>query len=237
MLYSRSFLGFVYLNESLDKLVNILVPQWLSQPGFTPVFTLNPEIIVKADAFQAEKKLIASSLCLCDGIGLSKTYKWFQRESIEKVSGIDFVTALVATQKYSVFILGGSRDVLEKTILFLKDTYPGLDIKGYHHGFFKDTAFADIVESLIQKKPDLILVGMGFPLQEKVLIQLKDRLNYGIGVGVGGTFDIWSGSKKRAPLWVQNIGLEWLFRVVQEPARIRRLTFIPLFFLKLIKNR
>jgi N-acetylglucosaminyldiphosphoundecaprenol N-acetyl-beta-D-mannosaminyltransferase len=220
--------GFQLLRYDSQALMRDIIPALLTQSSFTTLTTLNPEIIVHAEKYPIIKAQLVESLCLCDGAGLSLAHRLLKGEPIIRVPGIEMVTQLVASQRFKVFLIGGAPEVMDKTLHRLKMLYPNLVVNG-HHGFFKEDERELIIEALKAQKPDIVLVGMGFPLQEHILASLKQQLHYGLGIGVGGTFDIWSQAKKRAPLVFQKTGLEWLYRTVQDPKRFSRLGFIPRF--------
>jgi N-acetylglucosaminyldiphosphoundecaprenol N-acetyl-beta-D-mannosaminyltransferase len=101
-----------------------------------------------------------------------------------------------------------------------------MPICGYHHGFWREAEWPSIAADIAASKPDIVLVGMGFPRQEYILEQLKNTLPQGIGIGVGGVIDMLAGVQKRAPKWTQKLHIEWLYRALKQPSRLSRLRWI-----------
>jgi N-acetylglucosaminyldiphosphoundecaprenol N-acetyl-beta-D-mannosaminyltransferase len=135
-----------------------------------------------------------------------------------------------------IYLIGAKQDVLNDCLINLHTKYPDLNIVGSHNGFFDMDNCEDILTDIEKKKPYVLFVAMGCPRQEKFIVKYMDRLHCSIFMGVGGSFDVIAGRVKRAPKWMINFGLEWLYRVSKEPWRIKRLGSIPKFLLKVIYN-
>ncbi len=135
--------------------------------------------------------------------------------------------------QYSVYFLGGSKEVLYKTVETVKQNYSNLKIAGYSYSDWEDK---ELPNKIAKIHPDVIFVAFGAPKQEIFLYKNKKLLNYKLGIGVGGTYDFVSGKRKRAPKFFQKIGLEWLWRLIFEPKRAKRIfnaVFVfPLMFIK-----
>lgn len=143
----------------------------------------------------------------------------------ERVAGIDLMFELLALAErraYRVYILGARADVLEIAIARLKDRYPELNFCGWHHGHFRDEESGPVVELIAGAAPDILLVAMTSPRKEYWLGEHGAALGAPLVLGVGGSIDVVAGLTRRAPLWMQRGGLEWLYRVVQEPRRLAR---------------
>jgi N-acetylglucosaminyldiphosphoundecaprenol N-acetyl-beta-D-mannosaminyltransferase len=119
----------------------------------------------------------------------------------------------------------------------LKSEYPELIISGYHHGYLDRENQQQVIEEINQKNIDLLLVGMGVPLQEKFLDNNLKKLNVGAAITVGGSFDVLAGEVERAPLWMQKAALEWFYRLLQEPSRFGRMLALPKFIYLVIKAK
>lgn len=199
----------------------------LSRSEFTHITTLNPEILVRAS--DADRDWINTSLITTiDGIGLAwairrKTGVWPAR-----VTGIGLVTRLLH-ERLAIYCLGASTEVINKAVE--KMGQHQATIVGHSSGFFED--LESVLEEIVAKRPDVILVGMGFPRQERVIQAMSERLSYGVAIGVGGVFDVLSGHVRRAPDWVQAIGMEWLYRSLQRPQRLGRLRWVFPFLSKM----
>lgn len=156
----------------------------------------------------------------------------------ERVAGSDFVRSLAkyaAKNKLRIFLLGGAPTIAERTALQLQTEIPDLRVAGVDSS--KSTETVKIIETIIKSKSEILLTAFGAPKQEKWLVENLSKTNCKIGIGIGGSFDFIAGVKKRAPLWMQKMGLEWLFRLVKEPSRIRRQLALPEFMWLILINR
>ena len=197
------------------------------------IFTPNPEILVDAqkDAYFREI-LNEGDLNLCDGFGLSV----FART--KRIPGVDFMVELcqLAEQKnYSVYFLGsGSEQIIKNLKLAIGRQFPNIKIAGAHQGYqlpitnyqlqMDTEKNNELVADIVTTQPDILFVAFGHNKQEKWIYEnLKDLPSVRIAMGVGGAFDFISGNKKRAPKWMRQVGLEWLYRLVQEPNRFKRI--------------
>jgi N-acetylglucosaminyldiphosphoundecaprenol N-acetyl-beta-D-mannosaminyltransferase len=141
------------------------------------------------------------------------------------VGGIELMHELFALSQekgYSVYILGASSDVLEKAVGRIGEMYPQLRIAGYHHGYFDRTQDRVVAEEIAAAAPDMLFVAISSPRKEQFLGNNRDTLKVPFMMGVGGSIDILAGATKRAPAWMNHTGLEWLFRLIQEPRRLFR---------------
>lgn len=158
-----------------------------------------------------------------DGIGLVKAAKILGYDIKEKIPGIDIVENLLmfANQyKKTIYLFGAKQEVIDKMTSLIKNKYPKITIIGAKNGYEKDKD--KVFQDIINKEPDIVLVALGMPLQEELIYKYLDKFKKGIFVGVGGSFDVLSGSKKRAPKIFIKLNLEWLYRIVREPKRIKR---------------
>jgi N-acetylglucosaminyldiphosphoundecaprenol N-acetyl-beta-D-mannosaminyltransferase len=156
----------------------------------------------------------------------------------EKISGSDFVYKIVefaVKNRLKLFLLGGGPTIAEQAALKLQTETPGLRIGGVYSGSSKDNE--KIIEAINKSRADILLVAFGAPKQEKWLSLNLQKTSCKIGIGLGGTFDFVSGRKKRAPMWMRRLQLEWLFRLIIEPRRIWRQTAIPKFLWMVLANR
>jgi N-acetylglucosaminyldiphosphoundecaprenol N-acetyl-beta-D-mannosaminyltransferase len=114
---------------------------------------------------------------------------------------------------------------------------PGLRIAGTHHGYFEQSDTASIVEAINESGAGFLCVALGFPKQERFLLENKNALHIKAGIGIGGSFDVWAGALKRAPKVFRSFGLEWLYRLGQEPSRIKRIATLPLFLVRVAAQK
>lgn len=203
------------------------------------IFTPNPEMLVDAwSDYYFRDVLNTGDLNICDGFGISL----LTGGKIKRIAGADFVYQLcdlAQKENKGVFLLGsGSRDVLEKTADNLKKQFPKLRIVGFHPGpkinFLlvedKNTILAEpndneqAIHEIIMSAPDILLVAFGHNKQEKWIYEnVKNLPSVKIAMGVGGTFDYISKTVRRAPCFMRKIGLEWLYRLLMQPWRIKRI--------------
>ncbi|MEN9228444.1 MAG: WecB/TagA/CpsF family glycosyltransferase [Gloeomargarita sp. GMQP_bins_120] len=202
----------------------------LQQGQGTHVVTLNAEMVMQARRQPALKTVIQrAELVVPDGVGIT-LYLRLRGQGTYHAPGIDLVGQILSRlQGEAVFFLGGAPGVAEKAVHYWQQRNPQLTIAGYHHGYFTPDEERAILDTLIQKQPRLILVAMGVPRQELWIAQHRSCCPQAVWVGVGGSFDIWAGLKKRAPRWVRRLYLEWAFRLYQEPWRWRRMLALPQF--------
>ncbi len=222
------FLGIKVDEVSKEQALQKAV-EFLNSSGQHKIFTPNPEIIVKAQKDEYFKKVLNSGdLNLCDGVGLQIFAKIKTR-----VPGIDFmleVCKLAMEQGRGVYLLGsGSDEVVGGAFEELEKRYPNLKISGYNKGPEINEGSAckfegPIFEQINQSGAQILFVAFGMGKQEKWIYENLSKMpGVKIAMGVGGSFDFISGHIKRAPLFMRRLGLEWLYRLVQQPSRIGRI--------------
>ena len=135
----------------------------------------------------------------------------------------------------SVYLLGGTSDVNAKMVDYVKTNYPHVKVVGAKDGFFEDEQ--KVVEEIRDSKPDLLLVAMGAPRQELFIVNHRSELKCSLMMGVGGTFDVLVGKVERAPQWAIRLNLEWLYRIVKEPVRLKRFKSNIVFVLICLKEQ
>lgn len=204
------------------------------------VVTANPEIIYRGYKSPYVQSLLdRSSLTTADGSGVLLAAKILGKEVPVRLTGVALSEALVAASeetKWRIFFLGAAPGVAKKAALRLKKRYPQANIVGTMHGYFGDD-LKRLKLALSIAKPDILLVAMGSPKQEELILQEIFPLRVPVSMGVGGSFDVFSGRVKRAPIIWQNLHLEWLYRLLKDPRRWRRFMTLPLFVLAVIKSR
>lgn len=173
-----------------------------------------------------------------DGIGAELASKILHGKGFpDNLNGTDLVPAILREigVPLRIYLLGAAEEQVQAAGAHIAETYPQHSIVGIRNGYFDQTEVAEVCEAVKAASPDLLLVGMGNPLQEHFIAQHGDRMGATVAIGVGALFDFMSGTVIRAPKPIQNIGLEWLFRLLQEPRRLakRYLIGIPRFFHKI----
>jgi len=202
------------------------------------VVTLNAEMCMQAERNLPLAQVIRQAdLVIPDGAGIVlylKLYgKWAQRcPGIELAEAL--VTAIAQQQLGTVFFLGGKPGVAEQAAEVWQQREPQLAIAGVQHGYLSPDDAIRLAEQLPQRSPHLILVGLGVPRQEFWIAEHRHLCPNAVWIGVGGSFDIWSGTKDRAPAWFRNNHLEWVYRLYQEPWRWKRMLALPQFALRAI---
>lgn len=197
------------------------------------IFTPNPEIIMLAQQDGEFKKILnEADLLLADGIGVVIGSKILRKPLPERVAGFDFACRLFERDA-GFYLFGAKPGVAEAAAEKLKGQ--GVNVVGTHHGYFDDDE--DIIADINEKNPDVVLVCLGAPKQEKWIYNNRHKMNAAIYIGVGGTLDVLSGNVKRAPVIVQKMYLEWLYRGLSDLSRVGRLMAIPKFLIRLYTKR
>jgi len=163
-----------------------------------------------------------AALVVADGQPLVWSSPWLGQSLPERVTGVDLVDALceqAAIEGKRVYLLGATKEIVAKVAQNLRERHAHLQIE-YADGYFTKDEAQTRADHIRTSGTDILFVGMGVPRQEYFLEEQWERLNVGMAIGVGGSFDVLSGLRSRAPLWVQHIGMEWLFRLIQEPRRL-----------------
>ena len=165
--------------------------------------------------------LNAADFVFADGTGVRWAARLQGVRILENMVGTDFVPTLfqaTAGRGYSYFMLGADAQTIAAAADYARRTFPGWTQAGYHHGYLTDEALVSAaIDQINAARPDVLLVGMGNPLQERWIHQHLPRLNVGVCLGIGGLFDYWAGNVSRAPAWLRRLGHEWLWRLCQQP--------------------
>lgn len=203
------------------------------------IVTINPEMIEYGKKNSEFKDLINNAeLVVPDGVGVKIGLK-ILGTTVERIPGIDLGKAILKRAQYlkkTVALVGAQQDVIENAVVNLKIEMPELNIVYYRDGYFTDEN--EVFQNLLLEKPDVVLVALGSPKQEFFINNIKKQLSDAIFIGLGGSFDVWAGKVKRAPKIFRSLGLEWLYRIITEPERIKRVfPTLPLFIFKVIKER
>ena len=219
--------GFkVYGFDSRNKLISHIK----ASPSI--LIAINAE---KIYAGNDELKLISQNgVGYPDGIGAVKALKTKGARNAIRIPGselwLDIISAL--NKEDSVYLIGATNEIIEATVDKLIQTYPSLKISGYRNGFLSDNEIETLEKDIIDKKPTVVFVAQGSPRQERLMQRLQ--LNHqAIYMGLGGSFDVFTGNVKRAPRLFRENGLEWLYRLLSQPSRIKRQKVLLPFFINL----
>jgi N-acetylglucosaminyldiphosphoundecaprenol N-acetyl-beta-D-mannosaminyltransferase len=184
-----------------------------------------PKIVAMRSDARLREAVSSCALVLADGQSVVWASRMLYEPLPERVAGIDLFLELLAEaahRSYRVYFLGSRPDVLRQMIDEVKRQYPGLEIVGARDGYFLQKEEPEIAAEIRASSPDLLFVGMSSPKKELFINQWGEATGARVVHGVGGSFDVLGGVTRRAPLWYQRHGLEWLYRIRQEPVRLGR---------------
>lgn len=197
------------------------------------IITLNSEMAGLAIGdHEFDNAVAAASLIVPDGIGIILASRILGTPLQSRICGIDLgeqLFEMAVDRSFTVYLLGATQEAMQGACENLSVRFPGLRIVGAHHGYFDSAEEKYILSEIRLKRPHILLVGLGTPKQEKWLANHLRELPPCVCMGVGGSFDVWSGVVSRAPNWVRRIGLEWLYRIIRQPKRIFRAFFLVKF--------
>lgn len=223
----------------------------LQQQRGAHVITLNAEMAMQAEADPALAAIIQQAeLVVPDGAGVV-LYLRLRGRKIARCPGIELAEAVLtqlpavghssnATQPNrprSAFFFGGAPGVTDSAAEAWRKQVPNLAIAGTQHGYISNEEQDTFLQTLQALQPDVVLVGLGVPRQEFWIAQHRHLLPNSVWIGVGGSFDIWAGTKERAPEWLRNNHLEWSYRLYKEPWRWRRMLALPQFAWRALRHR
>jgi len=208
---------------SLDQ-ISLIIISLIKSRKKSDFFYVNAHCLNIANKDKEYKRILQkATLVYSGGFGPVLASRILGRPLYERTPTPDFIENifLIAQKKnWSIYLLGGEHGIAGKAAANLKKRFPYLVIAGYHHGFFRKNS--KIIEKINRAKPDIVLVGMGTPRQERWIADNMDTVKSRVFWAVGALFDILSDKRKRAPKWMQELGLEWAFRLLQEPRRLWR---------------
>ena len=208
---------------------------------FAHLIGVNADKILQIKEDPAIKTIVERcEIVNADGASMLIAANKLNIELPERVAGIDLMLELcsVAADKgYSVYLLGAKWEVVKETAKVLKERYPGINICGVHDGYFSENQDAEIIEEVKSSSPQIVFVGITSPRKELLIEKFRNHGVTAVFVGVGGSFDVISGNIPRAPKWMQEVKLEWLFRLLQEPKRLLKRYFVGNIKFLLLLNR
>lgn len=191
----------------------------------TFVVTANPETFMISEKNEDVRKMLLDkeTVMVPDGIGVLKAGKKIGYNIEERITGIDIANELLKfgnEQKKSIYLFGSKQEVIDSMKIVIKEQYPNLKLVGTSNGYVTDKD--KVFDEIVKLEPDIVLVALGIPLQEMLIYKHLNRFKKGIFVGIGGSFDVMSCMKKRAPKIFIKLNLEWLYRIMKEPKRFKR---------------
>lgn len=230
-------IDLVNMNDALRIVEGFL---WSSAPHF--IATANAEMVMMANRDAELKKILnGAHLVVPDGAGVVWAARHLGFSMPERVAGFDLVQRILAERregrKLRVYFFGSAPGVAQKAKQSAEERCQDIEVVGVHDGYFSSAEEKEIIKEIQRLKPQLLLVALGVPKQEKWIRKNLKILNVPVVIGVGGTLDVMAGVMKRAPLWMQKAKLEWLFRGLLQPKRIGRLMELPKFVLRVRMNK
>ncbi|WP_408007877.1 WecB/TagA/CpsF family glycosyltransferase [Pseudalkalibacillus sp. A8] len=233
-------LNVPFVNSPKEQFVDTLLTH-IKRKEKKFIITANPEIVMQTYKDPSFKRIVQkSSYVTPDGIGIIMAAKMLNKPIPERITGIETMIALLQKAEkngHSVYFLGAKDTTLKKVVDNVHVRFPGLRIVGYRDGYFSSDESTNIRDEIKQLQPDMVFVGLGAPRQEKWISENFLHFQKGIFMGVGGSFDILSGEVKRAPRLWRKLNLEWLYRLVTQPWRFKRMLEIPKFLFKVFKEK
>lgn len=207
----------------------------------TLIVTANPEIVMTAKDDPSYREIInnVADYVTADGIGIVKAARMLGKRLPERVTGYDLFTWFLDTanqDKLRVYLIGAKPEVIQAVEKKVKSEYPDIDLVGCEDGYFKDS-LETVASRIKATQPDLVFAALGFPKQERLLAILREEGLPATMMGVGGSFDVFSGMAKRAPKVFQDVHLEWFYRLLKEPTRIGRMMVLPKFVVEVKKSK
>lgn len=221
------------MQETLNEIEDIIKKRQVTQH-----VVINAGKVVLMSKNEELKNIVKQCPIInADGQSIVWASKILNNPLPERVAGIDLMENLIkisAEKGYGIYLFGAKEEVVKEVIYKYKDKYPNLKVSGYRNGYFSDEDVPNIVKDMRESNADILFVAFSSPKKEYWLAENIDNINIPFCMGVGGSFDVVAGKTKRAPEWMQRIGLEWFYRFLQEPGRMWRrylvgnLTFIKL---------
>ena len=244
----------LYNNKHTEKILSVnistltkheilkIIERRTKEKKRTIVFTPNTQMLLSAQKSKNELKLLNSAdINIPDGIGVVMASRLTNGKIKTRIGGIDLaedILKMSQKMKYRIFLLGAERGIAKKAKEKLEKRYPRINICGTYHGYFNKKDNEKIIKQINQSKADIIFVCMGSPAQEKWIASNHTKLSKTmVFIGLGGSLDVWAGKTHRAPLPIQAVGLEWLYRTIKEPKRARIFLDIPKFLFTVLKNQ
>jgi N-acetylglucosaminyldiphosphoundecaprenol N-acetyl-beta-D-mannosaminyltransferase len=205
----------------------------------THVLTLNPEMVMLGQKDERVAGLLKQAdIAVADGVGVEWAATRLGLRTVKRYPGVDLgldLLSKLAAECGRAFLLGGKPGVAEQAAARLEQNLPGLHITGFHDGYFEQADEGRIADCIAASDSRLLLVGMGCPRQEEFIARHRHMLNTPLMIGVGGALEVYAGVKRRAPMLVMSLRMEWLWRALCDLGRFRRLSSLPQFVWHVLK--
>ena len=238
---SVSILGLRVNRVSTEETIKVITQAIARRDSPCHIVTADASMAVIAHRDSELRDIVAQAdLVTPDGAGILWASRLLRSPIRHKVSGVDLVgqvCRLSSERAWRVFFLGAAPGVAEQAAVNLRTRYPGAQIVGTHDGYFSADQEPEVLACIKAAMPDVLLVAFGIPKQEKWITKHKAALNIPVSVGIGGSFDVYSGRVQRAPVWMQEHSLEWLHRLASNPKKIGKVMTLPKFVLLTLRQR
>ncbi|NYB75208.1 WecB/TagA/CpsF family glycosyltransferase [Sedimentibacter hydroxybenzoicus DSM 7310] len=240
-----SIMGVRIDNMSMNETMDVIKDKIKNKEQYI-IYTPNTEIVMMCNKDEEFMELInKSDINVPDGIGLIYASKIKKHPLKEKVAGYDLsvnMLKLANENNLKLFVVGGKPGIADEAMENVHREYPNINIAGSQHGYFKGTHLGKngddeeliVLDKINKAEPDILFVGFGAKKQEQWIEYNRDKINAKIIIGNGGTLDGLAGKVKRAPDIFIKLGLEWLYRLIKEPKRIKRQILLPIFMIKVV---
>jgi N-acetylglucosaminyldiphosphoundecaprenol N-acetyl-beta-D-mannosaminyltransferase len=218
------------------------VERFVGERGRPPrhIVTADASMVVTAEQDPEFREIVnRADLVTPDGAGILWAARRLGAPLRAKVSGVDLAArccALSAEKNWRLYFFGAAPHVAEEAAARMRARHPGAQIVGFRDGYFRPEDEPAIVAEIKAARPDILLVALGIPKQERFIARHKDELGVPVSIGVGGTLDVFSGAVRRAPVWMQNSGLEWAYRLASNPQKIHKVALLPRFALHTLRG-
>lgn len=215
---------------------------WIAEGGPHQLVTVNPEFVIEARRNSAFRQVLASAdLATADGFGILLAARWRRTPLRERVTGIGLTRRIAeqaAQQGWRIFLLGAAPGIAEQAAAVLEASYPGLAIVGCYAGSPRPEEEEGIRYRIRAADPQVLLVAYGHPAQDLWIARNQPLMRIPVAIGIGGSFDEIAGVVPSAPQWMQRLGLKWLYRLITQPQRWRRIVdAVPVFLWQLVREK
>jgi len=208
---------------------------FINESGVHSIYTPNAEIVMEAYSDENLRSILnQSDMLVADGAGVILASRILGLDLPEKVSGIDLIKesfSMDIGRKTRYFFFGSKPGVAETAAANISAAHPGIETVGCRNGYFSKEEEPGIIEEINAAAPDILLVALGAPKQEKWIHENRHKLKAKVCIGCGGTLDVFAGKAKLAPEYIRKAGFEWLYRLCHEPWRFKRMMKLPKFIL------
>lgn len=216
----NTFYDNLTMNETLVKVKNAID----NQKQIHHVVINAAKVVALQNDLELRESVNSSDIINLDGQAVVWAARFLNKPAKERVAGIDLMVNLIemaSKNNFKIYLLGAKEEVVSKLASIYAQKYGKDLVVGYRNGYFTKEQEKDVIEDIVRSKPDMLFVAITSPKKENLLFQYKNELkSVGFIMGVGGSFDVLTGLTQRAPMWMQNAGLEWFYRFMQEPKRM-----------------